>query len=279
MQRLRELVKLFINLYYKIYSFALRVMGIIDFPVPPNSNMRRTSAKTIKHYIYSSTTTGLPISVGAQMHGVSFNEGCRVLDFGCGCASQLRYFLKNHPKADYYGNDIDPSTVQWVAENYPKVNTGVNKPEGPLSHESDFFDLAYTVSTFSHFNKPDVDHWLAELSRVLKPNGILIATIEGSGAIDLVAKESQADMSQIKADLDKMGIHFKNYEWLNEGQQRSGALTKSVDIASYFGSEYGHTLMTIDYFSRQAKSFGLELLSSAERVICDRQDMVIFRKV
>ena len=62
------------------------------------------------------------------------------------------------------------------------------------------------------------------------------------------------------------------------GQQRSGALTKSVDIASCLGSEYGHTLTTINYFYGQAKSFGLELLSSAERVICDRQDMVIFLK-
>ena len=279
MQRLREFVRLFINVYYKIYSFVLRVMGIIDFPVPPNSNMRRTSAKTIKHYIYSSTTTGLPISVGAQMHGVDFKEGCRVLDFGCGVAGQLCFFTKNYPHANYSGTDVDPSSIEWVKSAYPQVDAKVNKPNGPIGYDDNSFDLIYTVSTFSHFSVRDVDYWLKEISRVLKPGGIFIPTIEAEGSLHLVANESNVAEGIIRDELEKVGIFYKNYSWLNDLQARGPAISKNLDISSYFSDQYGHTVMSTDYFVGKASNFGLGYLGSAQKVICDRQDMVIFRKV
>ena len=54
MYKLKEIVKLFLNVIYRLYEVPLKIFGIIDFPIPPNSNMRRTSANTIKRYIYSS---------------------------------------------------------------------------------------------------------------------------------------------------------------------------------------------------------------------------------
>tara|TARA_B100000780_G_C21097519_1_gene442720 strand:+ start:99 stop:947 length:849 start_codon:yes stop_codon:yes gene_type:complete len=280
MYRLREIIKLFYNFIYKIYGLTLRLFGLIDFPVPPNSNMRRTSAKTIKHYIYSTLTTGLPISVAAQSSGFNFNKGANVLDFGCGCAGQLRYFLKNHPDANYYGTDIDPSTIEWVATNYPKINSSVNSPSDPLNFNDKHFDLIYTVSTFSHFSKTDVDFWLSELSRVIKDDGIFIPTIEGMGAIDLISDETKVDVELIKEELENTGIFYKNYNWLNTLQNRDIApLHKSVDISSYFSDEYGHTVMKTDYFVKKARDYGFELLGVAEKVICDRQDLLILRKI
>ena len=37
--------------------------------------------------------------------------------------------------------------------------------------------------------------------------------------------------------------------------------------------------MTIEYFSDQAKNFGLELIGASSKVICDRQDLICFRKI
>lgn len=279
MFRIREIFKVLYNYIFFIYVFFLRLIGKVNFPVPPNSNMRRTSAKTLKRYIYSSLTTGLPMSVAAQMHGVNFEKNCNVLDFGCGCASQLKYFTENHPNAKYFGTDIDPSSIEWVANNYPNVSAFVNKPDSKLDFSDNTFDLIYTVSTFSHFSKADVDFWLSELSRVLKVGGIFIPTIEGEGAIDLVAKDCDISPEVIQKELDNSGIFYKNYSWLTDLQERGPAIHESVDISSYFSDEYGHTVMTSEYFSNQAKNYGLELIGSSLKVICDRQDLICFRKI
>ncbi len=279
MFRIREILKISYNYVYSLFVIFLRIVGKVNFPVPPNSNMRRTSAKTIKRYIYSSLTTGLPISVAAQMNGVSFESNCKVLDFGCGCASQLKYFTGNHPNAKYFGTDIDPSSVEWVAKNYPNVSVSVNAPDNKLDFEDNTMDLIYTVSTFSHFSKDDVNFWLKELSRVLKVGGIFIPTIEGPGAISLVSKDCNVSPDFIQKELNNSGIFYKNYSWLQDLQERGPAIHKSVDISSYFSDEYGHTVMTIEYFSDQAKNFGLELIGASSKVICDRQDLICFRKI
>lgn len=279
MFRIREILKVLYNYVYYLYVIFLRIVGKVNFPVPPNSNMRRTSAKTIKRYIYSSLTTGLPISVAAQMNGVSFDSNCKVLDFGCGCASQLKYFTENHPNAKYFGTDIDPSSVEWVAKNYPNVSASVNAPDNKLSFDDNTMDLIYTVSTFSHFSKDDVNFWLKELSRVLKVGGLFIPTIEGPGAIDLVSKDCDVSSDFIQKELNESGIFYKNYSWLQDLQERGPAIHESVDISSYFSDEYGHTVMTIEYFSDQAKNFGLELIGASSKVICDRQDLICFRKI
>lgn len=278
MHRLKEFLKLFLNFYFKIYGYILRVLGIIDFPLPPNSNMRRTSAKTIKRYIYSSKNTSLPISVGAQTNNVDFKDTCNVLDFGCGVAGQLCFFTKNHPHANYFATDVDPSSIEWVKSAYPQVDAKVNKPNGPIDYDDNVFDLIYTVSTFSHFSVSDVDYWLKEISRVLKPGGIFIPTIEAEGSLHLVANESNVDEGIIRDELEKSGIFYKNYSWLNDLQERGPAINKNLDISSYFSDQYGHTVMSTDYFVSKASNFDLDYLGSAQKVICDRQDMIIFKK-
>lgn len=276
--RLKELARLLMNAYQDVLVAILKLFGRLDFPVPKNSNMRRTSAKTIRRYVYSGTTTYLPIAVAAQLNGMLFQKGTRVLDFGCGVAGQLRLFTKNLPDATYYATDVDPSSVSFVQENYPQVTAGVNRSEPPLEYQRDFFDLVYTVSTFSHFDGPGVDAWLAELSRVLKPGGLLIATIEGEKAAGVVAMETGDTPQQIRDDISRTGIYYKNYSWLGELKSRGAALSPSVDISSYFASQYGNTVMSIPYFAARAGQFGLAYINHAAGASCDRQDVVIFRK-
>ncbi|MDC3123558.1 class I SAM-dependent methyltransferase [Gammaproteobacteria bacterium] len=276
MQRLRELARLLMNVFYGIYIGLLRLAGRIDFPVPPNSNMRRTSAKTIKHYIYSSTTTGLPISTAAQMTGFRFDAGVKILDFGCGGAGQLKFMTKKHPESSYFAVDIDPSSVAWVTENYRQVVVSKNFPDQQLDFQDNTFDLAYSVSTFSHFKKTDVDFWLAEFARVLKSGGLLIATIEGRSAVPVVARELGVPACTIDETLDVDGVFFKNYAWLDNLKARGPAISSSVDISSYFPDEYGQTVMTKSYFVAAALEQGFILKGVAEAVICDRQDLFCF---
>jgi SAM-dependent methyltransferase len=278
-QRLRELIRLFFNLIQNIEVFFLRLLGIIDFPVPPNSNMRRTSAKTIKHYIYSGITTYLPIATLAQYLGVNFDEKIKILDFGCGGAGQLRMFTKHFPTTHFYACDVDPSSIDFIKRGYPQVNSCVNNFKPPLPFESNQFDLIYSVSTFSHFDAETINVWLLEFSRILKVNGVLLLTIEGEFAIKVVADETTESPELIKLELEKSGIFYKNYDWLGTLQKRGKALTKSVDISTYFGSAYGNTVLSRKFIDENFNNYGLKVMGVSEGIICERQDLVALIKL
>lgn len=278
-QRIREFVRLVFNVLQNIEVFFLRIFSVIDFPVPPNSNMRRTSAKTIRHYIYSGLTTYLPIATLAQYLGFTFDGTVKVLDFGCGGAGQLRMFTKHFPSANFYACDVDPSSIDFIKRGYPQVNSCVSNFKPPLPFDSNQFDLIYSVSTFSHFDAETIDIWLQEFSRILKVGGLLLLTIEGEFAVKVVASETNESPASIQSELKRSGIFYKNYEWLNTLQQRGRALTKSVDISTYFGSAYGNTVLSRKFIDENFNHYGFKVLGVSEGVICERQDLVALKKL
>ena len=130
-------------------------------------------------------------------------DGRRVLDFGCGAGRVLRHLTGSG--AELHGCDIDIASVEWLTANMsPPLHPFHNGEEPHLAREDDFFDLVYAVSVFTHIT----DHWagwLLELRRVLKPDGILIASFIGEGAIAAVTGEPWDDT--------RFGMNV-----LNEGQ-------------------------------------------------------------
>jgi SAM-dependent methyltransferase len=275
---IKELGKLGLNAFQAVKVASLRGLGIIDFPVPPNSNMRRTSARTLRHYAFSSWTTAAPIITAAELYGYHFDEGTNVLDFGCGSGSQLMTMTKYRGKPNYHSCDVDPSAIAFVKKSYPGVDAKVSKFAPPLPFADGQMDLIYTVSTFSHFTRDDVDVWLKELRRLLRPGGLLLATVEGKTALDVFCKEISIDPSEVQAKLRAEGFFYKEYDWL-EGLRQRRALSKSVDTATYFTGSYGSTVMTPGFIRENWPQAGYEILGIAEGVACMRQDLIVLRRV
>jgi SAM-dependent methyltransferase len=130
-------------------------------------------------------------------------KGRRVLDFGAGAGRVLRHFAGSG--AELHGSDIDIASVEWMTANLaPHVHAFHNGEEPRLARPDDFFDVVYAVSVFTHIT----DHWagwLLELRRVLKPDGVLIASFIGEGGIAAVTGEPWDD--------ERFGMNV-----LNEGQ-------------------------------------------------------------
>jgi SAM-dependent methyltransferase len=119
----------------------------------------------------------------------------RVLDIGCGIgrmAVGLTAYLS--PAASYEGLDIVPSGIGWCQKNitrrYPQFHFQIadiyNKQYNPsgkyqaAQYRFPFpdgeFDFIYLTSVFTHLLPPDLDHYVAEISRMLKPEGKCLAT-------------------------------------------------------------------------------------------------------
>jgi SAM-dependent methyltransferase len=276
--RIRELAKIGLNWYQAVKVALLRLIGVVDFPVPPNSNMRRTSALSIKQYYWSSLTTATPILTMARFFGVKFDASTRVLDFGCGAGSQLMTMMAAFPDATYSACDVDPSAIKFVKKSYPTVDAYASPFLPPLKFADNEMDLIYTVSTFSHFDQPTTRLWLKEFFRICKPGGLLLATVEGNRAIKLVLDAAGSDNTEVAEKLRTDGFFYKEYVWLKELQRRGPALRPELDHSTYFGDTYGHTIMTPEFVRKTWTEDGFEIVGIAEGVSANRQDLIVLRR-
>jgi SAM-dependent methyltransferase len=108
-------------------------------------------------------------------------ERRRVLDFGCGSGRVLRQFLPEAASGEFWGCDLHRPTIAWLDEHLsPPLHFHVND-EIPTPHPDSYFDLVYAISVFTHITH-EWSAWLLELHRILKPEGLLLATFVGPEA-------------------------------------------------------------------------------------------------
>ncbi|HYJ00543.1 MAG TPA: class I SAM-dependent methyltransferase [Thermoleophilaceae bacterium] len=116
-------------------------------------------------------------------------EGRRILDFGCGAGRTLRHFVGGEYGGEFWGCDIDAASIAWLEENLsPPLFPFLSGELPPLPQPDEMFDVIYCVSVFTHLSR-SWSSWLLELHRVLKPDGILLATFMGEGQSLAIAGE------------------------------------------------------------------------------------------
>ena len=132
--------------------------------------------------------------------------GDRVLDVGCGIgrmAVPLTGYLS--PQGGYWGFDIVRRGIDWCQEritpkfgNFRFQHSDVyNKhynPDGKVQardyrfpFENDFFDFVFLTSVFTHMVPEDMENYMREIVRVLKPDGKCLVTF-------LLLNEESADL-------------------------------------------------------------------------------------
>jgi SAM-dependent methyltransferase len=108
----------------------------------------------------------------------SFDGKC-VLDFGCGAGRTLRHFLSEAQHGEFWGADIDAASIEWMREALcPPLHVKRSPIAPPLRLEYGSFDLIWAISVFTHLTDASIP-WLLELHRLLRPDGLLIATYMG----------------------------------------------------------------------------------------------------
>lgn len=125
----------------------------------------------------------------------ALNSGQNVLDIGSGIgrtAVALKSFLNS--KSKYEGFDVVEKGVRWCQKNISKDFPNFNFTYTPLNNDLYFlsdkkadkfnfpysdseFDTVFLFSVFTHMQPLEVQNYLNEIRRVLKPNGKCLSTV------------------------------------------------------------------------------------------------------
>ena len=273
----KKLLKLGLNQVQNGIVLLGRMTGMIDFPVPPNSSIRKSGGRMIRDYYCGGIRIFHSIHACARREGIPLDEKIRVLDFGCGVARPLLHFTRTCPAPSFYACDVDDTSVAFVRKNYPQVTASVSRFSPPLPYENAFFDLVYSVSVFSHLSMEDQMPWLKELARVTKPGGWCFLSTEGYTSVRSRCRGMHEDEAKLRAHVEREGFFYKEYaDWREIVQHQNTLRVTSLMVG--INRSYGSTIVSPDYVRRHWPAAGFEVRAVVEGVV-DGQDLVELRRL
>lgn len=150
--------------------------------------------------------------IQAALSGAGFDlsKFTNILDFGCGCGRSIGTMAARAPGSKFYGSDIDTEAINWCKAEIPGIDFYVNAGLPPLKFTDSFFDLIVVVSVFTHLQEDYQFAWLQEIHRVLKPGGIMLATLHGRSVWQSFGHESTSIL-ETKGFLFTKNDHWGQY--------------------------------------------------------------------
>jgi SAM-dependent methyltransferase len=143
-------------------------------PLPPAKLTQRaiwTDPRTFDKWGYA-LKRKFDAALAAYLPGPHGNH--RILDWGCGAGRMAKYLTEEWA---YTGIDIDKEAIAWCAANIPGGEFRLQSLEPHTEFSSNSFDAAIGISIFTHLREEDQLAWLGELSRVVRPTGVVAVSV------------------------------------------------------------------------------------------------------
>jgi SAM-dependent methyltransferase len=227
-----------------------------EWIAPPANLMLRVAHSKDPDYFY---TTGMKTCIELKYYlnrKIDTKNICSILDWGCGCGRLTPHLLYLFPDVNLYGFDIDKDSIMWSAKQYSEAKFGLCDLDPPLDLDSYSVDLTIAGSVFTHLSEKMQEKWLAEMYRILKDGGILIATIHGDFATQYSFQENYKEIL-------KFGIYDSIKDPTLDSVVPSGYYRATYQSKEYTIKKWGEIFEIIDYIEAGYANF---------------QDTIILRK-
>jgi ubiquinone/menaquinone biosynthesis C-methylase UbiE len=139
----------------------------------------------------------------------------RLLDAGCGTGGFLRYAAETGSFASLAGVDVGSDAIEITRRRVPSARLEV-APLRELPFEDSAFDLVVMHDVLQHVDEREVLLSLAELRRVLAPDGALLVRTNGSRRLRREREDWRAyDRKALVATLEEGGFECERVTYAN----------------------------------------------------------------
>lgn len=161
------------------------------FPIPSSDDREGYSAGYDLNYWLSGLEDFLKVQKFIQRFLIAPKS---VLDFGCASGRVIRHFVAQTEIAEIWGSDINARHIRWLFEFLPeRVKPVFNHALPMLPLRDNSVDVITAFSVFTHIDTFETC-WLAELSRILRDDGLVYITVHDESTWELL--RTQIDNSE-----------------------------------------------------------------------------------
>jgi SAM-dependent methyltransferase len=151
--------------------------------IHPNDQMLQHS---LRHFHEVNRSVSQYFNVALQQHNAAQqvfrlvlgapNATHQLLDFACGYGRLLRFLTLSIPRAQIWASEIQPDAVDFAVGQFGVH--GILSDIDPRQFEPGIqFDFIWVASLFSHLPRHLFHGWLARLTSILKPGGIVCFSV------------------------------------------------------------------------------------------------------
>lgn len=176
-----------------------------------------------------------------------------VLDWGCGPGRVAMHVVRQRPAWDLSGCDVDAEAVAWCNQNIEQDAYAVTGILPPLPCPDERFGAIIACSVFTHMGRAVQEAWLPEIRRILRPGGVLIASVHGEPA----ARKFMPALPTILAD---NGIFDE---------------LLALEFGDMLPPGYYRTVFQSEAWTRENWGKHLDVVSYAEAGLTDVHDLVV----
>ncbi len=237
-------------------------------PVPPESLIKLIGSPDASSYRSQGLKVFADITSAIRRYD-DLDRFERVLDWGCGCGRLLTHLVSAFPEKTFSGCDLVPQAIEWCRERFPKGRFESVQPHPPTPFPEGSFDLVIASSVFTHLDRDLQERWLDELSRVLQPGGLVIASVLGEYAY--LRDRCSGWRSWIPMWPSSSSARLRSRGILD--QFRNNSLRDFVD-SSYYRNTYQDVHYTIGKWSKHFR-----IRAYIERGLDNYQDLLVMQRI